>query len=69
MTLDSVRAFELPMAQPWQFDLEADGGSRIHKGGSPYERFLWFVSLSFDKEMNTIIFSKKTMFALLSLLS
>ena len=31
--------------------------------------FIWFVSLSRDKEMNTIIFPKKTMFAILSLLS
>ena len=31
--------------------------------------FIWFVSLSRDKEMNTIIFSKKTMFAVLSLIS
>ena len=28
LTVTPVRAFGLPMAQPWQFDLEADGGSR-----------------------------------------
>ena len=31
--------------------------------------FIWFVSLSRDKEMNTIIFPKKNMFAVLPLLS
>ena len=31
--------------------------------------FIWFVSLSRDKEMNTIIYPKKNMFAVLSLLS
>ncbi len=25
------------------------------RGATPYERFLWFVSLSFDKEMNILL--------------
>ena len=29
LTMPPVRAFGLPMAQPWQFDLEADGGSGV----------------------------------------
>ena len=34
LTVDSVRAFGLPMAQPWQFDSEADD-SRGFLGAGP----------------------------------